>query len=263
MLKYLKCQNSHPRGVLMNNNSYDNLSSRQNRQKIRQAARQAFPPTIPIFAGFWFLGITYGVYMNVSGFNFLYPLFMSMAIFGGSLEFVAVEMLLSAFAPVQTLIMALMIQARHLFYGIAMLDKFKGTGLKKIYLIFGMCDESFSINCSAQIPEDVDRGWFMFFVTLYDQIYWVTGAALGGVLGSLISFNTEGLDFVMTAMFVVIFLEQWLKEKKHYTAVIGVLASVVCLLICGPDSFLIPTMVCILLLLTLFRKPIEKAGDMI
>ena len=136
-------------------------------------------------------------------------------------------------------------------------------GLKKIYLIFGMCDESFSINCSAQIPEDIDRGWFMFFVTLYDQIYWVTGAALGGILGSLISFNTEGLDFVMTAMFVVIFLEQWLKERKHYTAVIGVLASVVCLLICGSDSFLIPTMVCILLLLTLFRKPIEKAGDMI
>lgn len=246
----------------MNNNSYTNLSSRQNRQKIRQAARHAFPPTIPIFAGFWFLGITYGVYMNVSGFHFLYPLLMSMSIFGGSLEFVAVEMLLSAFAPVQTLIMALMIQARHLFYGIAMLDKFKGTGLKKIYLIFGMCDESFSINCSAQIPEDVDQGWFMFFVTLFNQIYWVTGAALGGILGSLISFNTEGLNFVMTAMFVVIFLEQWLKEKKHYTAVVGIIASVTCLLFCGPDSFLIPTMACILLLLTLFRSPIEKAGDM-
>ena len=123
-------------------------------------------------------------------------------------------MLLSSFAPLQTLVMALMIQARHLFYGIAMLDRFKGTGWKKIYLIFGMCDESFSINCSVQPPEGIDPGWFMFFVTLFNQIYWVTGAALGGLLGSLISFDTEGLEFVMTAMFVVIFLEQWLKEEN-------------------------------------------------
>lgn len=237
----------------------NHLSSRQ---RIRQAACQAFPHTIPIFAGFWFLGMTYGIYMNISGFSFLYPLFMSLTIFGGSLEFVAVEMLLSAFAPVQTLIMSLMIQARHLFYGIAMLDKFKGTGFKKIYLIFGMCDESFSINCSVRIPEGTDRGWFMFFVTLFNQIYWVTGAAFGGLLGSLISFDTDGLDFVMTAMFVVIFLEQWLKEKRHYTAIAGIAASVVCLLSFGPDSFMIPTMASILLLLTIFRKPIEKAGDM-
>ena len=231
-------------------------------QQIRQAARHAFPHTIPIFAGFWFLGITYGIYMNVSGFSFLYPLFMSLTIFGGSLEFVAVEMLLSAFAPVQTLVMALMIRARHLFYGIAMLDRFKGLGCKKIYLIFGMCDESFSINCSTRVPEGTDRGWFMFFVTLYNQIYWVTGAVLGGLLGSLISFDTEGLDFVMTAMFVVIFLEQWLKEKSHYTAVAGIAVSVVCLLLFGPDSFMIPTMTGILCLLTIFRNPIEKAGDM-
>ena len=152
----------------------NNLSSGR---QIMQATRCAFPHTIPIFAGFWFLGITYGIYMNVSGFSFVYPLLMSLTIFGGSLEFVAVEMLLSSFAPLQTLVMALMIQARHLFYGIAMLDRFKGTGWKKIYLIFGMCDESFSINCSVQPPEGIDPGWFMFFVTLFNQIYWVTGAA--------------------------------------------------------------------------------------
>lgn len=231
-------------------------------QTIRRAARFAFPHTIPIFAGFWFLGLTYGIYMNVSGFSFLYPALMSLTIFGGSLEFVAVEMLLSPFAPLQTLAMTLMIQARHLFYGISMLDRMKGLGLKKIYLIFGMCDESFSINYSARIPEDVDRGWFMFFVTLFNQLYWFTGATLGGILGSFISFNTEGLEFVMTAMFVVIFLEQWLKEKKHYTAVIGLAVSAVCLLIFGPDSFMIPTMLCILFLLTVFRQPIERAGEL-
>ncbi len=231
------------------------------RQSIFMAARCAFPYTIPIFAGFWFLGMTYGIYMNVSGFSFVYPMIMSLIIFGGSLEFVAVKMLMSAYAPVQTLIMTLMIQARHLFYGISMLDRFKGMGLKKFYLIFGMCDESFSINYSAEIPENVDKGWFMFFVTLFNHMYWFTGATIGGILGSLLSFNTEGLDFVMTAMFVVIFMEQWLKEKQHYTALAGLGISAACLLLFGADSFMIPTMVCIICVLTVFRRPIEKAGD--
>ncbi len=229
----------------------------------RKALRAAFPHTIPIFTGFWFLGLAYGIYMNVSGFSFWYPLVMSLTIFGGSLEFLAVSMLLSPFAPVQTVVVTLMIQARHLFYGISMLDKYRGMGWKRFYLIFGMCDESFSINYTAEIPEDVDKGWFMFWVTLLNQFYWVSGSTLGGVLGSLIAFDTEGLDFVMTAMFVVIFLEQWLKEKKHYTALIGMGAAVVCRLGFGADSFMVPTMVCILLLLTLGRKPIEKAGGLV
>ena len=229
--------------------------------KITAAMKAAFPYTIPIFAGFWFLGITYGVYMQVSGFSFWYPMLMSLTIFGGSLEFVAVSMLLSAFAPVQTLVVALMLQARHLFYGIAMLDKFKGTGWKKVYLIFGMCDESFSINCSAEIPTGIDRGWFMFFVTLFNQIYWVTGATLGGLLGALIPFNTEGLDFAMTAMFVVIFLDQWRKEKGHAASLIGLGASLVCLLIFGADNFLLPAMACILAFLTLLRRHAGEEGN--
>lgn len=228
-----------------------------------KAFKTAFPYTIPIFAGFWFLGMTYGIYMNVSGFSFVYPMVMSLTVFGGSLEFLAVSMLLSKFAPLQTFIMVLMVQARHLFYGIAMLDRFQGMGLKKFYLIFGMCDESFSINCTADIPEDVDRGWFMFFVTLLNHFYWFSGATVGGILGSFVTFNTEGLDFVMTAMFVVIFLEQWLKEKKHYTAYIGLASSVVCLLLFGADSFLVPSMACIVAGLTFMRKPIEKAGGLV
>lgn len=229
----------------------------QSQHVRRKALSAAFPHTIPILTGFGFLGFTYGIYMNVSGFSFWYPMLMALIIFGGSLEFVAVTMLLSPFAPLQCFLMALMIQARHLFYGIAMLDRYKGLGWKKVYLIFGLCDETFSINCSADVPEGVDRGWFYFFVTLLDQCYWVLSAALGGMLGSLFPFDTQGLDFVMTAMFVVILLEQLLKEKKHYTAVIGVLASAGCRLVFGADSFLIPTMVCILALLTLLRRPIE------
>lgn len=229
----------------------------QKQKTWQKALKTAFPYTIPIFAGFWFLGIAYGIYMNVSGFSFVYPMLMGLTIFGGSLEFIAVSMLLSTFAPLQTLIMALMIQARHLFYGISMLDKFKGMGWKKFYLIFGMCDETFSINFTADIPEDVDKGWFYFFVTLLNHFYWVSGATLGGLLGNLIQFNTEGLDFVMTAMFVVIFLEQWLKEKHHASAYIGLASSGICLLLFGADSFLIPTMICILILLSVFHKPIE------
>lgn len=227
-----------------------------------KALKAAFPYTIPIFAGFWFLGMVYGIYMNVSGFSFLFPLFMSMVIFGGSLEFVTVSMLLATFNPVQTFAMALMIQARHLFYGITMLDKYKGMGAKKFYLIFGLCDESFSINYSTNVPEGVDKGWFFFFVTLLNQLYWVTGSTIGGLLGSLVEFKTNGIEFVMTAMFVVIFLEQLLKEKKHYTAIIGIVSSVACLLIFGADNFMIPTMVAILVLVTVLRGPITKAGGL-
>lgn len=221
------------------------------------ALKTAFPYTLPIFAGFWFLGLTYGIYMNVSGFSFLYPMFMSLLIFAGSVEFVAVNMLLGAFNPLQAVLMTVMINARHLFYGISMLDRYKGTGRKKFYLIYGMCDESFSINYTAEIPEGVDKGWFMFFVTFLNHMYWFTGATLGGIFGSLISFNTEGLDFVMTAMFVVIFMEQWMKDKKHTSALLGIVLSLLCVIAFGADSFIIPAMAAIVIVLTVLRKPLE------
>lgn len=163
------------------------------------ALKAAFPHTIPIFAGFWFLGLTYGIYMNVSGFSFWYPMLMSLTIFAGLVEFVAVNMLLSAFNPIQALAMTMMINARHLFYGISMLDKYKNTGWKKFYLIFGMCDESFSINYTADIPEQIDKGWFMFFVTLLNHFLPVVqrtpcgeqGALLLGQFGGRISLGEK------------------------------------------------------------------------
>lgn len=223
-----------------------------------KALKAAFPYTIPIFAGFWFLGLAYGIYMHAAGFSFAYPMLMSLLIFGGSLEFVAVEMLLSPFAPIQVLIMTLLIQARHLFYGISMLDTFKGTGWKKYYLIFGMCDETFSINYTAKIPEDIDKSWFMFFVTLLNHFYWVSGATVGGIIGTLLSFDTSGIGFVMTAMFVVIFIEQWLKEKNHHSSFLGLGISILCLLCFGPDSFMIPTMIAIIAVLILLKNKLES-----
>lgn len=225
--------------------------------KIR-SLKAAFPHTIPIMTGFIFLGFSYGIYMNVLGFNFWYPMLMSLTIFAGSAEFVVGNMLLLAFNPFQAFATILLVNARHLFYGISMLDKYKGTGLKKFYLIFGMCDESFSVNYTAEIPEDVDKGWFMFFVNFLDQCYWVISATMGGIIGSAFGFNTEGIEFVMTAMFVVIFLDQWLKEKNHMSSVIGIVISAVCLLIFGAGNFLIPAMVGILGVLTLIRNFPDK-----
>lgn len=230
-------------------------------KKVKKAFAAAFPHTIPIFAGFWFLGLTYGIYMNVSGFSFWYPMLMSATIFAGSMEFVTCNLLLGAFNPLQAFVMTLMINARHLFYGISMLDKFRGTGWKKFYLIFGMCDETFSINYTAKVPENVDRGWFMFAVTFLNQCYWVLGATLGGIFGSFLHFNTEGLDFVMTAMFVVIFMEQWLKDRDHISALLGLGLSLLCLIAFGADNFIIPSMLGILGVLTLLRGKLEEREE--
>lgn len=220
------------------------------RGTVLPALRAAFPHTVPILAGFLFLGTAYGIYMNAAGFGFVYPMVMAVLIFGGSLEFIAASLLLAPFDPVGALLVSLMVQARHLFYGIAMLDRYRGLGWKRPYLIFGLCDETFSINYSAEVPEGVDRGWFMFFVTLLNQLYWVCGATLGGLLGELVPFETEGLSFVMTALFVVIFIDQWEKDPEHrWSGVVGGACAAACLAVFGADGFMAPTMVCIVLAL--------------
>lgn len=228
---------------------------------ILPAARAAFPYTIPILAGFLFLGIAYGIYMNIQGFPAIYPILMSLTIFAGSMEFVTADLLLGVFDPVGTFLLTLMVNARHLFYGISMLDKYKGQGKKSFYLIFGMCDESFSINCTTNVPEGINRGWFYFFVTLFNHFYWFLGATLGGVFGSLLNFDMEGLEFVMTALLVVIFLENWMKEKNHISSLLGLGLSFLCLLLFGSSNFIIPSMLCILGVLTLLRGTLSRMEE--
>lgn len=227
--------------------------------KLR-ALKAAFPHTIPILMGFLFLGMTYGIYMTSLGFSFMYPMMMSMIIFAGSMEFVTGNLLLGAFNPLQAFAMTLLINARHLFYGLSMLEKYRGVGWKKIYMIFGMADETFSINCAVDAPEGVDRGWFMFFVTLLDQCYWITGATLGGLFGTVLKINTEGLDFVMTALFVVILLENMLKKENRLAGFVGLGLSAASLIIFGAESFILPAMGMILLALVMLKKPMEKGG---
>lgn len=225
------------------------------------AFRTAFPYTVPILTGFVFLGIAYGILMNSLGFSPIYPILISFIVFAGSMEFVAATLLSGTFSPLSALLITLMVNARHLFYGISMLDTYKGIGKKKWYMIFGLCDESFAINSSLTVPNQVDKGWVMFFITLLNHSYWVLGATLGGLFGSFITLNTEGLDFVMTALFVVIFIEQWMKEEKHISSLVGLGASIVCLLLFGGIHFIIPAMIVILGLLTLSRKALEEGED--
>lgn len=226
-----------------------------------KALGAAFPHTIPVLTGYLFLGITYGVLMATAGFPFYVPLLTAIFLYTGSMEFLLVSILLSPFHPLAAFLTALMVGARHLFYGLSMLPKYRNMGWKKFYLIYTTSDETFSINYSASIPEGVDRGWFYFWVSLLDQGYWVAGSAIGAIFGSLLPFDTRGLDFVMTAMFLVIFLQQWEKDKSHVSEWIGLIGSALCLKVFGPDRFLVPAMVVIFLTLTLLRGRLEKKTD--
>lgn len=224
---------------------------------LKRAAYVAFPHSLPILAGYGFLGLTYGICMSVNGMHPLYTFMMCILVFGGSTQIVGVSLLSAAFDPLNAFIITFVLCARHIFYGISMLEKYKGLGLKKIYMIFGMVDETFSINYSAEPPEDVDKGWFMFFVTLFNHIYWIIGSTVGAVFGTLINFSTEGIEFVMTSMFVVIFLGQWEKDKNHLSSVSGLLLSAICLMIFGTDNFIIPSMLSILIALALSKNYLQ------
>jgi 4-azaleucine resistance transporter AzlC len=230
------------------------FSGVENLKEKAGALKAAFPYTIPVFTGYIFLGIAYGILMSSKGYGVGWTFLMSFMAFAGSAQYVAITFLTSVFNPVYALLMTLMVNARHLFYGISMLDKYKDTGKFKPYLIFGLSDETFSIVCSTEPSEGINRNWFMFFITLLDHGYWVLGSVLGGMLGSIISFNTKGLDFVLTALFVVIFVGQWKSQKNHKPAVIGVLCSVICLVVFGQSNFIIPSMIAILAVLTISRR---------
>ncbi|NEG88718.1 AzlC family ABC transporter permease [Bifidobacterium aerophilum] len=224
---------------------------------VSRAFRTALPLTLPIAAGFFFLGGSYGLLMHAKGFGFLWPVCMAFFIFAGSMEFVTVNLLLSAFNPFAAFLLAIMVNSRHLFYGLSMLGPYRNTGWKKPYLIFAMCDESFAINSSAKIPDDVDHGWFMLFVNLLNRWYWIIGTAIGWLAGGLLPFSTRGIEFVLTALFLVIFLDQWMGERRHVPALVGVLASAACLVMFGPDRFMIPSLALMLALFVLLRPYLD------
>lgn len=230
--------------------------------QIRRAAlRAAFPHTLPVMTGYLFLGTAYGIFMKTSGFPWYFPMLTSITVFAGAMEFVTVNLLLQTFSPFNALALTLMVNARHLFYGLAMLERYRDAGRKKLYMIFGLTDETFSVNLTAEPPQGVDRQWFMFFVTLLDHSYWVTGATLGGIFGSLIRFNAKGLDFVMTALLLVIFLNNWMNERHHLSSLIGLIVTAAARLVFSSSTFVIPAMLGIIGSLTLLRAPLERLSE--
>lgn len=228
------------------------------KKRIAAAARAAFPHTIPILTGFLFVGTAFGIYIKSLGFPAYYPILMSVFIFAGSMQFVAGSFMVQAFAPVSTFFATLIFNARHVFYGLSMLEKYRDLGKKKFPVIFWMCDETFTINCATPVPEHVDKGWFYFFVSLFDYSYWIAGTALGALCGEFIPFDTTGIDFVMTALFVVIFVNQWEKEESHVSSLGGLFISLLCLVIFGPDKFVLAAMIGIVIFLTALRRPLER-----
>ena len=209
-------------------------------------------------AGYIVLGLGFGVLLQSNGYGAGWALVMSGLIYAGSMQYVAIDLLAGGASLISAAIMTLMVNARHLFYGISMLERYKNTGAAKPYLIFALTDETYSVVCSGDAPEGVDQSRYFFWVSLLDQIYWVAGSVTGTLLGSIIPFDTTGIDFSMTALFLVVMVEQWRAGKDHTPALVGLGVSLVCLLIFGSSNFLIPSMLGITAALTLLRKVTEK-----
>jgi 4-azaleucine resistance transporter AzlC len=223
------------------------------------ALKAAFPHTIPVFTGYLVLGAAYGILMNSKGFSLIWIVAASIFVYAGSMQFVAVALLAAGFDPVGAFLMTIAVNARHLFYGISMLKQYRGIGRLKPYLIFSLTDESFSILCSATAPEGVEKKWFYFFISFLDHLYWIAGSLIGGILGSMLHINTKGIDFVLTALFVVILINQWEATKNHLPAIIGIVSAILCRIIFGASDFIIPSMICIIFFVTILKKPMERS----
>ena len=213
------------------------------------APRAAFPATIPVLTGYFCLGVAYGLLMQANGYGPLWSTLMSAIGFGGSMQYVAITLLVTAFDPLQALLLAIMVNARHIFYGLSMLGKYKGLGRARYFMIFALSDETFSLVSTLEPPEGVTRKDFCFWITLLDYSYWVAATALGGLLGGLITFNTTGMDFALTALFVVLFLEQWKRRENRSAGLIGIACAAASLAVVGPGGMVIPAMILILAVL--------------
>ena len=220
----------------------------------KSAVRTAFVDTLPVMAGYVFLGFGFGILLVQSGYGPLWAFAMSLFIYAGSMQYLTVSLLTGGAGLLTAALTTVVVNARHLFYGISMVDAYKGAGRKKPYMIFALTDETYSLVSQNQVPEGISRHGYCFLVSLFDHIYWVAGTVLGSLTGTLLPINYEGIEFALTALFVTIFVEQWLSTEDHRPALIGVAATVLCLALFGRDLFLIPSMAIIAIGLTTMRK---------
>ncbi len=227
-------------------------------EEIKKAFKAAFPVTIPVMMGYLFLGMAFGILMTNKGLSAIWSLLMSLFVYAGSMQFVAANFFSCSVNWVSIIFITFMVNVRHVFYGLSMLLKFQPLGRKKPYMVFSLTDETFSLLCSAKVPVGIDASWFMLFISLLDQSYWVIGSVLGALVGAVVPFSTRGIDFSMTALFTASFVEQWQSTKNHLSAATGLVASLFCLLIFGASGFILPSLIVIVLILTATyqkRKP--------
>lgn len=230
------------------------MEQQENKANWKGALRVAFPATIPVMTGYLCLGIAYGVLMRTAGYGLGWAVLLSVVCYAGSMEFVTVTLLTSVFDPVQALLMSIMVNARHSFYGLSILEKYRGTGWARPFLIFGLTDETFSLVSTLEPPVNVERRDFYFWITFLDYLYWLTGSAIGNLLGGVLPFDSTGMDFALTALFVVLFLEQWKKRENRPAGLIGLGCTALSLAVFGADSLVIPAMILILAVLLGGRK---------
>lgn len=225
-----------------------------------KTARLAFQATLPVLAGYMVLGMGFGVLLQDHGYGFLWAFLMSLSIYAGSMQYAALDLISGGAGLITIALMTLMINARHFFYGLSMLDRYKDAGKEKPYLIFALTDETYSVMCRP-VPEEADPRMFRLLVSGFNQCYWIAGSVIGGLLGPILPFDSTGMDFAMTALFVVIFVEQWLSSKNHVPALLGLGITAVCLAVLGPEKFVIPSMVLITLILAALRRRLEVTED--
>lgn len=223
----------------------------------RQLLQKAFLKTIPVLAGYIVLGMGFGIMMNDAGFSLGFSLAMSLFVYAGSMQYAGVSLLASGASVITTALMTVLINARHLFYALAMVVKYRGAKWEKPYLIFALTDETYSLVCDGEYPEGEDPYAYWFFISLFDQLYWVLGTLLGGIVAGSFAFDSSGIDFAMTALFVSTFTEQWLTNENHIPAMTGVVVTVLCRLLFGTDIFLIPSMIIITSVLLAVRRRCE------
>ncbi len=223
----------------------------------KYAFKKAFPYTIPVLTGYVFIGIAFGVMFAEKGYSFLWAMLMSIMVYAGSGQYLAVNFFVPGISFFQVIFLTLMVNIRHVFYGISLLEKFNNMGKKRWYMIFGLTDETYSLLCTTNVPEDVEEEKFLFAISIMNQSYWVFGSGLGALMGTLIPFDSTGIDFAMTALFVVIFVEQWMDKSKRIPEIVGVTAAIICLQIFGVDGFVLPSMCVIIFVLLLARKRLE------
>ena len=227
---------------------------------MAQTLKKAFIATVPVFAGYIVLGFGFGIMLNAAGYGILLAFIMSLTIFAGSMQYLAVGLLVNDASLITVAVTTFVVNVRHLFYGISMLDKYKGVGKIKGYLMFALTDETYSLLCTDNpiVPESRKKQYY-FFVSILDHSYWILGSVLGATVGTLIDFNSQGVDFALTALFVTIFLDQWLTIKKHIPAIIGLVATALSVIVFGSQNFLIPAMIIIAVALCLYKE--EKEND--